>query len=186
MPKARPMINGHRPSIPISVDEKPGIQAIGLTAPDLPPGLAHRFANDPVSGRQKSIIVLIKLKTCLIVRGFIMAGGLNDDQGLPSQPGKAATVGRDYEYVRLGTVSLLAGMTRTRDRSSTVSQITTAVASLLAYCRCWMTTIRLTRSSASCWIIMRRTSRRKPWRIWRRGQDVASLCLPTNRARGSI
>jgi transposase len=47
----------------VSVDEKPGVQAIGLTAPDLPP-----------------------------------------------IPGKAAAVGRDYEYVRRGTVSILAGI----------------------------------------------------------------------------
>ncbi len=47
----------------VSVDEKPGVQAIGLTAPDLPP-----------------------------------------------VAGKAATVGRDYEYVRRGTVSILAGI----------------------------------------------------------------------------
>jgi transposase len=47
----------------VSVDEKPGVQAIGLTAPDLPP-----------------------------------------------VPGKAPTVGRDYEYVRRGTVSILAGI----------------------------------------------------------------------------
>ena len=47
----------------VSVDEKPGIQAIGLTAPDLPP-----------------------------------------------VPGKASAIGRDYEYVRRGTVSILAGI----------------------------------------------------------------------------
>jgi len=47
----------------VSVDEKPGVQALGLTAPDLPP-----------------------------------------------VPGKASTVGRDYEYVRHGTVSILAGI----------------------------------------------------------------------------
>ncbi len=47
----------------VSVDEKPGVQALGLTAPDLRP-----------------------------------------------VPGKAATVGRDYEYVRHGTVSILAGI----------------------------------------------------------------------------
>lgn len=51
------------PIYTVSVDEKPGIQALGLTAPDLPP-----------------------------------------------VPGKAATVGRDYEYVRHGTVSILAGI----------------------------------------------------------------------------
>lgn len=51
------------PIYAVSVDEKPGVQAIGLTAPDLPP-----------------------------------------------VPGKAATVGRDYEYARRGTVSLLAGI----------------------------------------------------------------------------
>lgn len=47
----------------VSVNEKPGVQALGLTAPDLPP-----------------------------------------------VPGKAATIGRDYEYVRHGTVSILAGI----------------------------------------------------------------------------
>jgi len=47
----------------VSVDENPGVQAIGLTAPDLPP-----------------------------------------------VPGKARAVGRDYEYVRRGTVSILAGI----------------------------------------------------------------------------
>ena len=47
----------------ISYDEKPGIQAIATTAPDLPP-----------------------------------------------EPGKHATVGRDHEYKRRGTVSLLAGI----------------------------------------------------------------------------
>ena len=47
----------------ISYDEKPGIQAIAMTAPDLPP-----------------------------------------------EPGSYATIARDYEYKRRGTVSLLAGI----------------------------------------------------------------------------
>jgi len=47
----------------VSVDEKPGVQALGLTAPDLPP-----------------------------------------------VPGEHPTVGRDYEYRRLGTASILAGL----------------------------------------------------------------------------
>jgi transposase len=51
------------PIYTVSVDEKPGVQAIGLTAPDLPP-----------------------------------------------VPGKAPAVGRDYEYVRHGTLSILAGI----------------------------------------------------------------------------
>jgi transposase len=51
------------PIYTVSVDEKPGVQAIGLTASDLPP-----------------------------------------------KPGKASAVGRDYEYVRRGTVSILAGI----------------------------------------------------------------------------
>jgi len=51
------------PIYTVSVDEKPGVQAIGLTARDLPP-----------------------------------------------VPGKASAVGRDYEYVRRGTVSILAGI----------------------------------------------------------------------------
>src|SRR5664280_681857 len=51
------------PSYTVSVDEKPGVQALGLTAPDLPP-----------------------------------------------VPGKARAFGRDYEYVRHGSVSILAGI----------------------------------------------------------------------------
>jgi len=49
--------------ITVSVDEKPGVQAIANIAPDLPP-----------------------------------------------KPGKYKTVGRDYEYKRLGTVSILAAL----------------------------------------------------------------------------
>jgi transposase len=47
----------------VSYDEKPGVQAIGTTAPDLPP-----------------------------------------------KPGQHACLGRDHEYVRRGTVSILAGI----------------------------------------------------------------------------
>lgn len=72
------------PIYTVSVDEKPGVQALGLTAPDLPP-----------------------------------------------VPGKAATVSRDYEYVRHGTVSILAGIdlnsghlfARTEDRHRSVEFI---------------------------------------------------------------
>jgi len=51
------------PIYTVSVDEKPGVQAIGLTAPDLPP-----------------------------------------------IPGQQASVARDYEYVRHGTLSILAAL----------------------------------------------------------------------------
>jgi transposase len=51
------------PIYSVSVDEKPGVQATGLTAPDLPP-----------------------------------------------VPGKEPSISRDYEYVRHGTVSILAGI----------------------------------------------------------------------------
>ena len=54
---------GADPIYTVSVDEKPGVQALGLTAPDLPP-----------------------------------------------VPGVAQAIGRDYEYVRHGTVSILAGI----------------------------------------------------------------------------
>lgn len=49
--------------ITVSIDEKPGVQAIGTVAPDLPP-----------------------------------------------QPGKHKSVGRDYEYKRMGTVSIIAAL----------------------------------------------------------------------------
>jgi len=53
----------HPGMITVSVDEKPGVQAIGTVAPDLPP-----------------------------------------------KPDKHKSVGRDYEYKRLGTVSILAAL----------------------------------------------------------------------------
>lgn len=56
-------VSGSAPVYSVSVDEKPGVQALGATAPDLPP-----------------------------------------------VPGRASSVGRDYEYVRHGTVSILAGI----------------------------------------------------------------------------
>jgi transposase len=52
-----------RPIFTVSVDEKPGVQALALTAPDLPP-----------------------------------------------VPGEHPTVSRDYEYKRMGTASILAGL----------------------------------------------------------------------------
>ena len=55
---ARPL-----PIYTVSVDEKPGVQALGTTAPDLPP-----------------------------------------------VPGKHASIGRDHEYVRHGTLSILAAL----------------------------------------------------------------------------
>lgn len=55
---ARPL-----PVYTVSVDEKPGVQALGTTAPDLPP-----------------------------------------------VPGKYSGIGRDHEYVRYGTLSILAAL----------------------------------------------------------------------------
>ena len=55
--------SGPRPVYTVSVDEKPGVQALGLVSPDLPP-----------------------------------------------VPGKHSSLSRDYEYVRMGTLSILAGL----------------------------------------------------------------------------
>lgn len=55
--------DGHPSIITVSVDEKPGVQALATVAPDLPP-----------------------------------------------KPGSHKSIGRDYEYKRLGTVSILAAL----------------------------------------------------------------------------
>lgn len=68
------LVRGDRRTHVVSVDEKPGIQAIALTAPDLRP----------------------------------RPGAAAGSHG-PRRRGKEA-VRRDYEYRRLGTVSLLAGI----------------------------------------------------------------------------
>ena len=60
---AEPAASGRPPIVTVSVDEKPGVQALALTSPDLPP-----------------------------------------------VPGVHPEVGRDYEYQRLGTASILAGL----------------------------------------------------------------------------
>jgi transposase len=58
-----PAATGVAPMVTVSVDEKPGVQALATTSPDLPP-----------------------------------------------VPGVHPEVGRDYEYKRLGTASILAGL----------------------------------------------------------------------------
>lgn len=61
--QASPPPPGSPQTVTVSVDEKPGVQALATTSPDLPP-----------------------------------------------MPGKHPEVGRDYEYERLGTASILAGL----------------------------------------------------------------------------
>jgi transposase len=61
--RASPPLPGGPRTVTVSVDEKPGVQALATTSPDLPP-----------------------------------------------VPGKHPEVGRDYEYERLGTASILAGL----------------------------------------------------------------------------
>ena len=61
--RASPPPPGSPQTVTVSVDEKPGVQALATTSPDLPP-----------------------------------------------VPGKHPEVGRDYEYERLGTASILAGL----------------------------------------------------------------------------
>jgi predicted DNA-binding transcriptional regulator AlpA len=123
------------PIYTVSVDEKPGVQAIGLTAPDLPP-----------------------------------------------LPGKAPATGRDYEYVRHGTVSILAG---TRGTSSPTSRSATA-ASSSSRCSSNLTRITPPRpSSAWCWTTTRLTSPRKPWPISASVLGASSTFIRQSTALGS-
>ena len=106
---APPEQTADRKGTTISYDEKPGIQAIANTAPDLAP-----------------------------------------------VPGKHVTVGRDYEYKRLGTVSLIAGMdlhtgqviglVRDRHRSREFIEFLTVVDE--SYPRDWLIRIILDNHSA--------------------------------------
>jgi hypothetical protein len=80
---------GQTPShvITVSVDEKPGVQAIGNTAPDLPP-----------------------------------------------VPGKHPKIGRDHEYKRFGTCSILAALDLQDGHVTASLRTVTAALSSLAYC----------------------------------------------------
>ncbi len=82
---------GRRRTYTVSVDEKPGVQALANVAPD--PGLAAAGEARPSrcdggrdSGRRR-------------VQG-----------DLPPVAGRHAEIGRDYEYKRLGTASILAAL----------------------------------------------------------------------------
>ena len=127
------------PIYTVSVDEKPGVQAIGLTAPDLPP-----------------------------------------------VPGKASSVGRDYEYVRHGTVSILAGIdlhsghifANVEDRHRSVEFIALAQATRRAL-------PPRTPSSAWCWTIIRLTSPKRPWPISAPVPGASSMFIRPSMVLGS-
>ena len=127
------------PIYTVSVDEKPGVQAIGLTAPDLPP-----------------------------------------------VPGKAPAVGRDYEYVRRGTVSILAGIDLHSGHILPTSSSGTAALSSSLCSSAWMSTIRATPSSAWCWTTTRPTSPRRPLPISARARGASSTFTRPSMVLGSI
>jgi hypothetical protein len=121
-----------------SVDETPGVQALGLTAPDLPP-----------------------------------------------VPGRAAALGRDHEYVRHGTVSILAAIDlhsghifgNVEDRHRSVSSSRCSSGS--------MRTTRPRQSFAWCWTITRPTSPSRPWPISLPGRGASSMFTRPSMALGS-
>jgi len=103
---------GQTPShvITVSVDEKPGVQAIGNTAPDLPP-----------------------------------------------VPGKHPKIGRDHEYKRFGTCSILAALDLQDGHVTASLRTVTAALSSLAYCPISTGSTRLNAPSESYWTIIPRT-----------------------------
>jgi transposase len=121
------------PIYTVSVDEKPGVQAIGLTAPDLPP-----------------------------------------------VPGKESSIARDYEYVRHGTLSILAAL------DLHTGEIIAKVVSLSIFSSALTLITRLMQSSEWCWITTPRTFQRKPWHIWHPDQEDLSMSIRQNMVLGSI
>jgi len=111
----------------VSYDEKPGIQAISNTAPDLPP-----------------------------------------------VAGKHACVGRDHEYKRHGTLSLLAGIDLLSGQVHACVETATARANSSAFSKNSTRPTLLTPRSRSSWTIIRRTCLRKPTNGWPLSPKAAS------------
>ena len=121
----------------LSYDEKPGIQAIGTTAPDLPP-----------------------------------------------IPGKHPAVSRDYEYVRHGTVTLMAAIDLLDGQvlGSVVDRHTSAA--FIDFLRTVDDPTRRIASSASCWTTTPFTSRVKRARTWKPGLAALISCSRPSTALG--
>jgi hypothetical protein len=123
--------------VTVSVDGKPGVQALATTSADLP----------PVSGVHPE-------------------------------------VGRDYEYKRLGTASISAGLDLQDGHVTARLENATAASSSSDSCRIWIPTIRPKTRFACSWTITPPTSRRRRWPTSPPGPIASSTCLHPNTAPG--
>lgn len=115
----------------ISYDEKPGIQAIENTAPDLPP-----------------------------------------------LPGKHATVYRDHEYVRHGTLSLLAGIDLVTGEVIATVEDKHRSQEVINFLKNLIPIIQIRNVSSSYWITIAHTLPRRRGPIWLRFPIASNLSLP--------
>ena len=102
----------------------------------------------------------------------------------PPVAGEHASHLRDYEYKRLGTVSILAGLDLHSGRVLKKSATHTRVPISLGFSRNWMTPILSTSGSACCWTTTRRIFHGRRGGIWRRYPNGLSLCSCRRTDRG--
>jgi hypothetical protein len=126
------------PVYTVNVGEKPGVQAIGQTAPDLPP-----------------------------------------------VPGRETSLARDYEYVRFGTLFILAALDlHTGEIIANVGSRSTAATSLLICSSVWTLITLLIPLFMWCSTVTRLIFPRKQWLIWRAVRDVSNIFIHPNMVHG--
>ena len=131
--------SGPRPVHTVSVDEKPGVQALGLVSPDLSP-----------------------------------------------VPGEHPSLSRDYEYVRMGTLSILSALDLHDGHLSLAGWRNGIGAGNSSPCsRIWMPTTRPKPRSGSSWTTIRPMSPRRPGPIWPPAPTGSNMCIHRSTARGS-
>ena len=103
----------------------------------------------------------------------------------PPVPGRYPSHTRDYEYERLGTVSLLAGLDLHTGQVTEIVRDTHKAATSLLSCRSSIPATRRGLRFACCWTIIRPISRGKRKPTCRRCRGVSSLRSLLRTAPGS-
>ena len=102
----------------------------------------------------------------------------------PPVPGQHASHLRDYEYKRLGTVSLLAGLDLHTGRIIETVSDTHKSADFIAFLKSWTGPIQGTKRSAWCWTTIPRISRKRRGGIWTRYRSDSCSCSHRRTAHG--
>ena len=102
----------------------------------------------------------------------------------PPAVGQYSSHLRDYEYERLGTVSLLAGLDLHSGRIIETVSDTHNSGDFITFLKSWTAPIRNTTRFAWCWTTIPRISPKRSGATWQRCSSASSLCSRRHTAPG--